>query len=642
MRRTFAVIVYVILLIRLGSAHEGGTGNQKPTKAQKDLNAARKAMRSAKDKLLRAGKYSCCVRPSCDLCARTKGRCDCAENLHAGKGVCGECYAGLVGRGRSAGELKLDPAIAQAGTASPELRKEIEALIQAKRTLASEKRYFCCMRGGCAQCAHEADCPCGSDLASVPAKGVCGECFDAWHSGQGAFAGIPLSDVTVAVMPGTAGSMSPGGGDASGWYASGTSQVPRAAPMNMLHGRFRNWSLMLQGAMFGVYTNQTGPRGRDKLFVSNWFMPMASRRLGPGVVTLRSMLSLEPATITNRRYPLLLQTGETAYGIPVINGQHPHDFFMELAASYHLPMGEQTALNFYGGVRGEPALGPPAFPHRLSASENPIAVAAHHYQDSTHIAANVITAGLTHGPVTIELSGFHGREPDEKRWGIESGAIDSFAARLTLTPTRRWSGQFSIGRINNRELLHPLRDTLRSSASLMYVRPAAAGHWATSLIWGRNNDLAYTQPPSVSAPATSLAKDRRRSIVPEPVIVPKHFVSIPTRIPRQIYNSYLLESTLLFRNKNWIWSRVESVDKDSLLLFEETPIALLVDERRLARVQAYTAGYQRELPRMVGWLSQGIGCQVTVYRLPGELSPVYNGHPAGVQLFLRMRFTSGR
>jgi hypothetical protein len=337
----------------------------------------------------------------------------------------------------------------------------------------------------------------------------------------------------------------------------------------------------------------------------------------------------------------LLQTGETAFGIPIINGQHPHDFLMELAASYHLPVGERTALNFYGGPRGEPALGPTAFPHRMSASENPIAVLAHHYQDSTHIATNVITAGMTHRALTFEVSGFHGREPDEHRWGVEGGAIDSLSARLTINPTSRWSGQFSVGRINNRENLHPLRDTFRQSASATYVRPLATGHWATSLIWGRNHDLAYTQPPNnpdLLAPAATL-KNRTRAVVvlPPPPILPKHFVSVPTRVPGQIYNSYLAESTVRVANRHWFWGRVENTDKDSLLLFEEEPFALLVDERRFARVQAYTGGYAVELPRLSRWFSQSLGGQLTLLQMPSELSPVYGSRPFGLQLFLRFR-----
>ena len=64
-------------------------------------------------------------------------------------------------------------------------------------------------------------------------------------------------------------SMGPGGGESSGWYSSGTSQEPRAAPMEMLSRRVGSWNLMLNGTAFGVYTDQTGPRGRDKIFSTN-------------------------------------------------------------------------------------------------------------------------------------------------------------------------------------------------------------------------------------------------------------------------------------------------------------------------------------------------------------------------------------
>jgi hypothetical protein len=351
-------------------------------------------------------------------------------------------------------------------------------------------------------------------------------------------------------------------------------------------------------------------------------MLMASHSTGPGTLTIRAMLSGEPATITGKRYPLLFAGGETANGIPIINGQHPHDLFMELAASYKIRLGENASIQLYGGPRGEPALGPVAYPHRASASENPVGTISHHQQDSTHISTNVALLGVTHGPVTLEASGFHGREPDEKRWGIESGAIDSFAARLTVTPTSRWTGQFSMGRINQREATHPLRPSLRSTASIAYLRPLAAGHWATTLIWGRNNDLSYTQTPNIP-------------VVPRG-IRPLHIVSVPTRIPLQIYNSYLAESTLKL-HRNWFWARAESADRDSTFLYEESPFVLLVDEQRLARVQAYTAGYERELPWRLRYVSTGIGGQATVYHVPALLDPIYGAHPVGVQLFFRLR-----
>ncbi len=91
------------------------------------------------------------------------------------------------------------------------------------------------------------------------------------------------------------------------------------------------WQLMWMGEAFLVDTQQTGPLGADKLYSVNWGMLSALHRLGGGDLMLRTMLSLEPATITDERYPLLFQTGETAYGQPIVNAQHPHNFVMELS-----------------------------------------------------------------------------------------------------------------------------------------------------------------------------------------------------------------------------------------------------------------------------------------------------------------------
>src|SRR5450432_2153763 len=626
--------------------------NAKPSRAQADLDRSRRALSAAKRKLTAAGRYACCIKPSCDLCARVNGSCNCARNVRDGKGSCGECYAGWkAGRGAIHGvdgkrvdaksvmllpaENQACPRPANSSGATPatapetELREAARSLLRAKRTLVSEKRFACCIRGGCAQCAHDGNCPCGGDLATKH-KGVCGQCLDGWRSGQGAFAGIDPAEVGLAPAEADMDSMRAGGNQAGGWYSSGTSQVPFSSPMEMLSRLLGGWTLMANGELFGIYTDQTGPRGRDKIFSTNWAMFMASHRAGPGTLTFRTMLSLEPATITSERYPLLFATGETAYGIPIINGQHPHDFFMELAALYNIRLGERASIHIYGGPRGEPALGPPAYPHRPSSSEDPVAVISHHLEDSTHISTNVATVGINYGLATWEVSGFHGREPDEKRWGIEPGAIDSLSTRLTLTPTSRWTGQFSIGRMNHLEATDPLRPVLRSTASVMYVRPLNAGHWATSLIWGRNNDLEYTQTPNVPvAPAF------------ESPVQPRHIVSVPTRIPNQIYNSFLAESTLR-AGRNWLWGRAESADKDSTLLYPETAFVLLVDEQRLARVHAYTAGYERELPAALRVLSTGIGGQFTVFHAPPALAPIYGANPFGVQLFVRVRLGGGQ
>ena len=128
---------------------------------------------------------------------------------------------------------------------------------------------------------------------------------------------------------------------------SGTSAEPDSTPMPMLMTMKGRWMLMFHGEAFLNAVQQSGPRGEDKIFSTNWFMPMAQTQLGPGKFTARVMLSFEPATVSHRYYPELFQQGETAFGKSIIDGQHPHDFVMELAALYDLKIGEQSLLSFY-------------------------------------------------------------------------------------------------------------------------------------------------------------------------------------------------------------------------------------------------------------------------------------------------------
>ncbi len=216
--------------------------------------------------------------------------------------------------------------------------------------------------------------------------------------------------------------------------SSGTSFQPAAWPMPMLMTKAGGWNLMWMGQGFLVNTQQSGPRGSDKLYSANWGMLGGVRKIGRGSFMLRGMLSLDPATVTNRQYPLLFQTGESAYGKPIVDGQHPHEFLMELSAQYAHPLGEKGMLNVYYAPVGDSALGPVAFPHRASAMELPQATLAHHWQDSTHIANNVLTTGVSWDWARIEASGFHGKEPNERRWNVDFGLMNSWSTRLPDFP----------------------------------------------------------------------------------------------------------------------------------------------------------------------------------------------------------------
>lgn len=371
--------------------------------------------------------------------------------------------------------------------------------------------------------------------------------------------------------------------------ASGTSMNPRAWTMPMLTASTGDWHWMFMGQAYLTAVRQTGPRGRDKVFSSNWGMISAEHRLGVGNVSFETMLSLEPGTITQRRYPELFQTGETAYGRPLVDAQHPHDFVMSLGVHYARPLGEDTLVHAYFAPVGDPALGPVAFPHRASALEIPQAPLGHHWQDSTHIANDVITVGIRHKKLRLEASGFHGTEPDESRWNIDHGPLNSWSTRLSVFPSPRWVGQVSVGRIVRPERQEP-GDVVRTTASLHYTRPLGSGPgWSTSVIWGRNHKTT----------------DGRNTA------------------------AYLAETLVPAGHRNFVTGRVESVDKDELFPGHTGPPGVF-------RIGAYTAGFTRDLGAL-RTLTIGFGANLTAYSLPAQIREFYGAHPVGANLFLRVR-----
>lgn len=372
--------------------------------------------------------------------------------------------------------------------------------------------------------------------------------------------------------------------------ASGTSMNPAAAPEHMLMTQRGQWMLMLHELAFINQVVESGPRGADKFFSTNWLMGMADRPLGGGHLMVRSMLSLEPLTV-GKKYPELFQTGETIDHRPIIDAQHPHDFFMELAAEYAHPLGDQMIGFLYVAPVGDPSLGPVAFPHRASASEIPQAALSHHLQDSTHIAGSVVTLGVQRGDFGFGVSGFHGREPGENRWDIDTGQLDSWAARLTFDPTPNWTAQVSTGHLHHPEAAEP-GDIQRTTASVAYSKPLSGGEWDSSLIFGRNQK-------SVGHAA----------------------------------NSWLAETMFRFLERNYVTGRLEMVDKDELFAGLNAPPPI-GDE--VFRIKALTLGYSHDV-----WATNRIlaaaGANVTVYAYPSALDPYYGRHAHSFYLFLRLR-----
>ena len=180
--------------------------------------------------------------------------------------------------------------------------------------------------------------------------------------------------------------------------ASGTAWQPDASPMQGVMRTSGDWTFMGQAMLNGVYDSQSGRRGDDKAFVSGMVMGMATGRLSDrDTVAFRAVLSPHPL-MGQHGYPLLLAAGEPADGrTQLVDRQHPHDLFMELAASHSRRIGENASVFVYGGLPGEPAFGPGSFMHRLSIMDSPEAPITHHWFDSTHITFGVLTAGVTYG-----------------------------------------------------------------------------------------------------------------------------------------------------------------------------------------------------------------------------------------------------
>ena len=273
---------------------------------------------------------------------------------------------------------------------------------------------------------------------------------------------------------------------------SGTSWLPDESPMYAVHRQAGSWTLMSHGNGFLQYLHESGDRGADQVGSINWIMGMADRTIGDGHLGLRAMVSLEPLTIRGCGYPDLLASGEVCKGEAIHDRQHPHDLFMELAATYDRPLTANLRWQVYGGPVGEPALGPTAFPHRISAMVSPLAPITHHWLDATHITFGVITGGIYGDRWKAEGSVFNGREPDEHRADFDFGALDSWSGRAWFLPTARWALQMSAGHLTEAEAGHDggrRIDVDRFTASATYHRKVdATGIWATTVGWGRNKE----------------------------------------------------------------------------------------------------------------------------------------------------------
>jgi hypothetical protein len=370
--------------------------------------------------------------------------------------------------------------------------------------------------------------------------------------------------------------------------ASGTAWQPDTSRHSGVEATAGAWSIMGHGMLNLVYDWQQGPRGGEKAFVSGMVMASAQRRFASGnLLQLRAGLSPDPL-MGKRGYPLHLASGETADGLtPLIDRQHPHDFVMELSASYSLRLSDKAGLFLYAGLPGEPAFGPPAFMHRLSSLDSPEAPISHHWLDSTHITFGIVTAGLVYDRFKVEASRFNGREPDEHRYDIETGPLDSTALRLSWNPADELSLQASWAHLESPEQIEPGENQTRWSASLIYTRPVGmGGRWSTTAAWGRRSS------------------------------------------DHQSFDAWLLESALSL--SDWtLFGRAEHTENNELV-FVGGHHGPTFDVAKLS------LGAIRDF-RVSNHAKLGVGALYALNFVPGALEPLYGGEPNGAMAFIRLK-----
>ena len=376
---------------------------------------------------------------------------------------------------------------------------------------------------------------------------------------------------------------------------SGTGWLPDASPMYMYLQGNQKSNLMIHGNIVVRYNKQDvfgkGSRGDAKIDVPNWFMGMYNRLIGSrGLLNLTAMISFDPFTIGAKGYPLLFQSGETYNGNRLVDRQHPHELISNLSMGYTHMFNKDVDVTAYFGYPGEPALGPVAFMHRISALNNPDAVLGHHWQDATHIVSGVATLGVRLRKFKLEGSIFTGREADENRYNFDHARFDSYSYRVSYNPTQEWAFQVSQGFLNEPERLEPGVDITRTSASVIRSQSLRTMNWSQTLLWGMN--------------------DRK--------------------FHKEMEHSVLYENNLQFV-KQAIYGRYEYIQKSA----EELDLASSIGNKNVD-IHAVTLGYNRNIAPFAP-IEILAGFQTTLNFPDRLLKPLYGSVPLGLEIYLQLR-----
>lgn len=376
-------------------------------------------------------------------------------------------------------------------------------------------------------------------------------------------------------------------------YSTGTcSPLPmKGMPMSMT---------MVHGNAFLVGIAGEGPRARSTFAVPNMIMADTGRSVGDHRHYLNAsvMLTFEKWTFPKDGYPELLQIGEeNADGAPYIDAQHPHSSpIMGLTFSDTIRLSEGGQyLKVFFAPRGQATDGPTAFMHRQTGMINPDAPLGHHLgQDVSHITSTVIGASMGIRNIRIEISTFHGAEPEPAKVDLPLATPNSYAARFIQEFSKTWTFMVSAANVKDPEPHDPtIKDVQRYSASLYSLHETEAG-WIfhNTFIFGAVN--GYDQ--------TSLL----RSFLDE---FRYHAIGRPHQY----------------------WGRLELVER------APAQLAILASANPIDPkwVTALTAGYTYDfLKSETG--KMGVGLSITKNFLPSEFQNSYGGNPISGRIFVQV------
>jgi hypothetical protein len=384
---------------------------------------------------------------------------------------------------------------------------------------------------------------------------------------------------------------------------SGLTANPAASESQLRLSSGDDWQTFFGGSLFATYVSTTGAHdSQNQFFSTNWLVGGVTHEMGRATLTLRGRASLEPYTIPEEGSPQLLQFISASSGGTLVDRMRAQTLLQEAAAELSVRVGATGDVRLYAGLAGDPPLGAVPYAQRASSREFAEAPFSYDIAESYHEATNVVAVSAGTRMLRLEGGVFHNSVSSGRHDSIATGSIDSWAARLTLTPTERLSAQISTGRLGDKDDFYDKPRRTVQSASLSYTVPGSNGELDTTAMFTR-------------------AETR-------------------TAIGSSIRQNAISGEVTWRSGRNTFLGRIESIDRPITQFADVvTDPAQYLSTKRMTHL---TVGYIFDL--LAGSYPTGLGVNFDYATQTGSLATYtsrYEHKPQGVYVFARIR-TSGR